>query len=105
MSEKCRLGRKIGFQNTFYTKCINVIIDNIGPLIILRSIYSKNNFQHRWSCICLKCDLFFLSVLGVLVPNSRMSLCICIIKCQNLMKWSIFFLVYVVVNMFACVYV
>ena len=38
MSENCRLGRKIGFQNTFYTKCINVIIDNIGPSIILRSI-------------------------------------------------------------------
>ena len=26
-------------QNTFYTKCINVIIDSIGPSIILRSIY------------------------------------------------------------------
>ena len=38
MSEKFRLGRKIGFQNTFYTKCINVIIDSIGPSIILRSI-------------------------------------------------------------------
>ena len=39
MSEKFRLDRKIGFQNTFYTKCINVIIDSIGPSIILRSIY------------------------------------------------------------------
>ena len=39
MSEKCMLGRKIGFQNTFYTKCINVIIDSIGPSIILRSIF------------------------------------------------------------------
>ena len=39
MSEKIRLDRKIGFQNTFYTKCINVIIDSIGPSIILRSIY------------------------------------------------------------------
>ena len=38
MSEKIRLDRKIGFQNTFYTKCINVIIDSIGPSIILRSI-------------------------------------------------------------------
>ena len=27
------------FQNTFYTKCINVIIDSIGPSIILRSIF------------------------------------------------------------------
>ena len=39
MSEKFRLDCKIGFQNTFYTKCINVIIDSIGPSNILRSIY------------------------------------------------------------------
>ena len=39
MSEKFRLDRKIGIQNTFYAKCINVIIDSIGPSIILRSIY------------------------------------------------------------------
>ena len=39
MSEKFRLDRKIGFQNMFYTKCINVIMDSIGPSIILRSIY------------------------------------------------------------------
>ena len=38
MSAKFRIDRKIGFQNTFYTKCINVIIDSIGPSIILRSI-------------------------------------------------------------------
>ena len=38
MSEKFRLDRKIGFQNTFYTNCINDIIDSIGPSIILRSI-------------------------------------------------------------------
>ena len=38
MSEKLRLDRKIGFQNTFYTQCINVIIDSIGPSIILMSI-------------------------------------------------------------------
>ena len=41
MSEKFRLDRKIGFQNTFYTKSINVTIDSIGPLIILRSICSS----------------------------------------------------------------
>ena len=41
MSKKFRLDRKIGFQNTFYTKCINVIIDSIGHSIILRSIYPK----------------------------------------------------------------
>ena len=39
MSEKFRLHRKIGFRNTFYIKSINVIIDSIGPTIILRSIY------------------------------------------------------------------
>ena len=38
MSEKFRLDRKIDFQNMLYTKCINVIIDSIGPSIILRSI-------------------------------------------------------------------
>ena len=38
MSEKFRLDRKIGFQNMFHIKCINVIINSIGPLIILRSI-------------------------------------------------------------------
>ena len=37
MSKKIRLDRKIGFQNTFYTKCINVIVNSIGPSIILRS--------------------------------------------------------------------
>ena len=38
MSEKFKLGHKIGFQNTLYTKCKNVIIDSIGPSIILRRI-------------------------------------------------------------------
>ena len=38
MSEKFRLDRKIGFQNTFYAKSVNVTIDSIGPSIILRSI-------------------------------------------------------------------
>ena len=41
MSKKFRLDRKIGFQNMFYTKYINVIIDSIGPSIILRSIFCK----------------------------------------------------------------
>ena len=43
MSEKFKLNRKIGIQNTFYTKCINVKIDSIGPLIILRSIVTHKN--------------------------------------------------------------
>ena len=41
MPEKFRLDRIFCFQNTFYTKCINVIIDSIGPSIILRSILPK----------------------------------------------------------------
>ena len=52
MSEKFRLDRKIGFQNTFYTKCINVIIDSIGPSIILRSIYWKS--RRVRSCVKLR---------------------------------------------------
>ena len=39
MSEKIRLDCKIDFPNIFYTKCINSIIDSIGPSIILRSIF------------------------------------------------------------------
>ena len=39
MSEKFRLAREIGFQSMFYKKCINVLIDSIGPSIILRSIF------------------------------------------------------------------
>ena len=46
MSEQFRLDRKIGFQNMFYTKCINVIIGSTGPSIILRSICSNND---RWT--------------------------------------------------------
>ena len=38
MSEKFRPVHKIGFQNTFYTKCIKVVIDSIGPSVILWSI-------------------------------------------------------------------
>ena len=47
MSKKFRLGRKIGFQNMFNTKCINVLIERIGPSIISRSIF-----------ILLKIDFF-----------------------------------------------
>ena len=65
MSEKLRLDRKIGFQNMLYTKCINVIIDNIGPSIILRSIvtYVSNcytltpDLQSKTSFI--RCSLSF----------------------------------------------
>ena len=36
MSEKIMLDCKIGFQKTFFTKSINVIIDSIGPSIIFK---------------------------------------------------------------------
>ena len=49
MSEKFRIDRKIGFQNTFYTKCINVIIDSIGPSIILRSILRHKEIYRQLS--------------------------------------------------------
>ena len=42
VSEKFRLDSKIGFQNSLNTRCINIIIDSIGPLIILRSIESQS---------------------------------------------------------------
>ena len=42
MSGKFRLDRKIGFQNTFYTNCINIII---GPSISLRSIYQHHKYN------------------------------------------------------------
>ena len=51
MSEKFRLDRKIGFQNTFYTKRINVIIDSIGPLIILRSILGSPHANLTFLCV------------------------------------------------------
>ena len=47
MSEKFRLDRKICFQNTFYTKCTNDIVDSIGPSIILRSIFLQMHMQGR----------------------------------------------------------
>ena len=53
MSEKFRLDRKIGFQNTFYTKGINVIINSIGPSIILRSIVWTQFSTNRTSVLTL----------------------------------------------------
>ena len=57
MSEKIRLIRKIGFRNTFYTKCINVIIHSTGPSIILRSIYKATTcisaIARVWVSVCL----------------------------------------------------
>ena len=47
MSEKFRLDHKSGFQNMFFTKCINVIIDSIGPSIILRSINLHVGTQNK----------------------------------------------------------
>ena len=52
MSKKIGLNCKIGFRNTFYTKWINVIIDSIGPSIILRSIIKKHyKAQNKSACV------------------------------------------------------
>ena len=63
MSEKFRLDSKIGFQNTFYTKYINVIIDNIGPSIILRSIYTEPKKKLSLSWIV---NLLYISRINIL---------------------------------------
>ena len=63
MSKKSRLDRKIGFQNMFYTKCINVIIDSVGPSIILRSIF-RNKI-----CLLPQFDVYFFlhMIISILV--------------------------------------
>ena len=65
MSEKFRPDRKIAFQNMFYTKCINVLIDNIGPLIILRSIYMKVAWV-QLSILVFVLSIYFLSIFHML---------------------------------------
>ena len=52
MSDKFWLDRRIGFQNVFYTKCINVMIDSNGPSIILRSIYQAKHMKTKFHCTC-----------------------------------------------------
>ena len=65
MSGKFRPDRKIGFQNTFYKKCINVIIEGIGPSVILRSILSNKSLQAR---------IFFLNKFCISKPNFLVNL-------------------------------
>ena len=55
MSENFRLYRKIGFLNTFYIKCVNVVIDSIGPSIILRSILCTILVADILGNICMEC--------------------------------------------------
>ena len=57
MSEKIGLDHEIGFQNKFYTKCINVIIDSIGPSIILRSILQNVRMHSENKKIVEKVDV------------------------------------------------
>ena len=80
MSEKFRQDRKIGFQNTFYTKCINVIIDSIGPSIILRSnnviVFSANGLKNltTWlvSRTVVLSELLDHSVIEIVIPNKTL---------------------------------
>ena len=73
MSEKFRLDRKIGFQNTFYTKCINVIIDSIGPSIILRSIDSEfcHNYLHTLYLFAFCCKHMLWLMYDFFSANTR----------------------------------
>ena len=50
MSKKLRLDRKIVFQNTFYTKCINVMIlkYSIGPSI---NLDNAKSIQYSYPCV------------------------------------------------------
>ena len=68
MSEKFRLDRKIGFRNTFYTKCINVIIDSIGPSIILRRI---NRLYTVMEVRTPQTYLFYLIFIYLLIINCK----------------------------------
>ena len=61
MSEKFRLDRKFCFQNTLYTKYITVIIESIGPSIILRSIY-RGYIVFAFSVLMFVCLLVCLFV-------------------------------------------
>ena len=75
-----RLDRKVGFQNTFYTKCINVIIESIGPSIILRSIYiramgimvSEKFFFKFFPIICLW-ELYVATATRVPIQSAQKS--------------------------------
>ena len=73
MSEKFRLDRKIGFHKTFYTKCINVIIDSIGPSIILRSIYQHNCQSGK---MILRPQYISIAICGYTLA-SKVFLCTC----------------------------
>ena len=73
MSENFRLDRKIGFRNMFYTKCINVIIDSIGPSIILRSILNQN--QECLNILCPNLEKTVLSFSVTLYAKNHLFIC------------------------------
>ena len=50
MSDKFRQDVKIDFQNMFYTKCINIIIDSVGPSIFLGGIYVIRS-ENKTTCL------------------------------------------------------
>ena len=75
MSEKFRPDRKIGFQNMFYTKCINVTI-------ILRSIYSCILATSRYN-ICHLLHVSFANSLTLL----RCSLDLDQVKQESALIW------------------
>ena len=71
MSEQFRIDRKICFQNTFYTKCINVITDSIGRSIILRSIYWVYLISFAFCYPTMSILIAFLIISGPSSPTSK----------------------------------
>ena len=50
MSERFRLDSEIDFQNKFYTKCNNIIVDSVGPRSIFTSRVEIVLIQIRRLC-------------------------------------------------------
>ena len=72
MSEKFRLDHKICFQNMFYTKCINVIIDSIVSLIILRSIHYRNyHYMGQLRNLSISCTDPYVFGFYMLLPEAN----------------------------------
>ena len=75
MSGKFMLDRKICFQNTFYIKRINVIIDSIGSSIILRSIHCFLDAQWQLTGIWLKFKLIQAFIITLAICKNEEDQC------------------------------
>ena len=75
MSVKFRLDRKIGFQNTFYTKCINVKVGNRpvnmhGQYVVITG-FNRSLLVDWWSIGRLKKNMANVKILtcSISYPN------------------------------------